>query len=190
MGEALNMLFGDDRPGYKQPINQNAKGKRNERSLAKMLKKWTGVDFTRTSGSGGRKLWDTGIFAADIICADDKYEWPIVIETKALKSIDLRLTNKGCLRANSTVISIYRKTEQEAGMLKRMPLAFLRQNGMPQNEWKVFMPHQMFRVFEDKDIEGWSYERDVFWISSKILFVSDPLKFVDCSKTHYLCKYS
>lgn len=108
------------------------KGKDNERLLAATLGKWVGTKFNRTPQSGGMHLRNAN-FAGDIVCVDQKYDFPFTVETKHLKTI--YVPDSGNLRTNSIVYTIFDQARKDAERVGLSPLAFLRSNGMDRGEY-------------------------------------------------------
>ena len=69
------------------PINSKKKGDTNERAAASWLHKWTRELFIRTPSSGGRRLENASNFCGDVVCENEDFNFPFVVETKHRKDI-------------------------------------------------------------------------------------------------------
>lgn len=134
----LDDIFGGT--GYVQPINQKEKGNENERATARFLQEWTGVDFIRTPSSGGRRLRKNDLFVGDVVCGNQDFNFPCVVETKHYESVNMKADEHGNLRSNSQIYTWWEQVEADAKRAGKLPLFFIRENGMPRAEWFVFMP--------------------------------------------------
>jgi hypothetical protein len=120
-------------------INQKQKGNKNESVLAKYLCQLTGREFTRTPSSGGRRFKNAKNFCGDVVCCDDDYNFAFCVETKHWKEIFMEWK----LRQSSVVYTIWKQAEKDAKRANRIPILFLRFDGMPAKKYWVFLERKV-----------------------------------------------
>lgn len=136
--------------GYKQPINQKAKGNRNELVVCKVLEEWVGEPFARVPSSGGLRWKDFNNAVGDVVCQNSKVIFPFVIETKHLKSYAVDKT----LRSNSKFFTIYeRQAKPDAIRAKKLPMLLIRKNGMPEGEYNLVIESEISDYLDLHDYE-------------------------------------
>lgn len=129
-------IFGTD-PRPRSILAKN-KGNRNERTAAKFLTEWTGVQFNRTPSSGGMHLRNQ-LFCGDLVCVDERFFFPFVVETKHLKN--LHVTEN--LRSNSEVFRVFRQAQRDADRIGKRPMCLIRTNGMDAGDWYLVLEREM-----------------------------------------------
>jgi len=186
----LHDLFGDTT--YEQPINQKQKGNNNERETAKYLSVWLGVEFVRTPSSGGRRLANNSMFVGDVVCGDETYQFPCVVETKHYETIVLKPNKEGMLSPKNKVFGWFKQAFDDANRVSKMPILFCRENGMPKATWYVFMPSNVASELGLVSlIQGVTeYGMTISCIDSKNLLEIDGVKFVEVVNNIYLCSSS
>ena len=125
----------------KAPINSKNKGNLNERAVAKWLSRWTGKEFVRTPQSGGIR-WQNSLglnICGDVVCTEQGHNFPFTVETKHLKGISFEVNKYRLLRDNSQVLTIYEQVHADSLRADKLPIMFLRCNGMEKNTWWVFL---------------------------------------------------
>ncbi len=115
-------------------INSKIKGNKNELAAAKFMTKWTGVKFARTPGSGGLRWVNSAAVCGDITCEDQDYKFPFTIEAKAYKKVGLTLNRK-----NSKIFTFWEQAKADAKRAKKLPMLLVRINGMPKDEFVVYV---------------------------------------------------
>lgn len=129
-------IFGNDpRP---RSILAKRKGNLNERAAAKFLSDWTGVQFNRTPSSGGMHLRNQ-LFCGDLVCVDERFFFPFVVETKHLKNLHVTET----LRANSEVFTVFRQAKRDADRIGKRPMCLIRSNRMDARDWYLVLDLEM-----------------------------------------------
>lgn len=113
--------------------NSRNKGNKNEREVAKLWNAWTGKEFTRIPSSGGLRWNRTHNTTGDLICADEKHSryFTFSIECKFHKEINFQhliLPNKSV-----KIIEFWNQAVEDSERAKRIPILFMRYNGMPAN---------------------------------------------------------
>lgn len=120
-------------------VNSKNKGDCNEREAARALTEWTGYEFVRIPLSGGLG-WDNRVnVCGDLISTDPEFDFPFSVETKHYRSLGLK---KGVhlLRSNSVVFTFMAQCKRDAETAGKNPFLMLRENGMKQGTWYIFLP--------------------------------------------------
>lgn len=126
----------------KSGINSKKKGNQNELQCAKFLKEWTGLEFNRVPQSGGLRWKNSEGVTGDLVCEDRSF--PFSVETKHYKSITF--TPK--LRENSFIYTVWKQALQDAERANKLPIAFLRENGMKKGEYMVYFGDYIVPMFK------------------------------------------
>lgn len=118
------------------PINSKKKGSRGERDLCKWWKEWTGYEFSRVPASGGLRWKKADNITSDIICTDDAHahKFKFSIECKNYKGITFNDIIKG---TKSDVLKFWLQACSDATRGKKIPLLFMRENGMAKGVYFV-----------------------------------------------------
>lgn len=123
-------------------INQKKKGSRNEREVANLFKAWTGLEFSRVPQSGGLG-WHTTNSTGDIICTDEKeaYKFKFTVECKFHQEINFSYLMDGSIgKKTNRVYHFWKQAEEEGKTVNKVPLLFMRRNGMKGGMHFVAMP--------------------------------------------------
>ena len=113
-------------------INSRSKGSRNERDVAKLMQKWTGYEFARTPQSGGLH-WKKAHTTGDIVCIDTIHgpRFSFSIECKFHNDINLiHLIDGTTSKGTNKVIEFWKQCKRDADNSNKLPLLFMRKNGM------------------------------------------------------------
>jgi len=127
--------------------NGKKKGSKNERTLSKWFSQWSGYEFTRVPASGGLRWKKTDNITGDIVCADPRHSrrFPFSIETKSYKDINfehLIIGNKIV-----KVMQFWKQAKEDAERANmKVPLLFMRYNGMPANTWFVIVTESLYKL--------------------------------------------
>ena len=118
-------------------VNSKKKGNKAERQLCSWFKTWTNMNFTRVPASGGLRWKNKNATTGDIICDDERHSrrFLFVIESKTYKDINfehLILGNKKC-----KILEFWEQVNDDAKRSDKIPLLFMRYNGMNKNTWFV-----------------------------------------------------
>ena len=144
-----SMNLFDELFGQKQStINSKRKGNANEAALASFLSEWTGQEFVRIPQSGGLRWKNAQNICGDLLCTNNDFDFPFVIETKHLKHYPCpRMLHK-----NSCIYSIWKQPLRDAERSGKRPSLFLRKNGMPSKTWHCVFDenHVMKEKLADK----------------------------------------
>lgn len=124
-------------------INSKRKGNTNELALTKFLNLWTGLEFQRVPSSGGLGWTSSVQTVGDVVCTTPDVVFPFTIETKHLKNIGLSSMKGIMLRSNSIIYTHWTQCIREGKAANKIPLFFVRDNGMKKNTWWVFMGERL-----------------------------------------------
>lgn len=117
-------------------INSKKKGNRNERKLTKLWETWTGWEFQRVPASGGLRWKKTDDITGDIICTEPGITgFKFSVETKSHKTIDFAHLLNGNKRCS--IMDFWNQTLADSERAKRIPILFMRSNGMKQDMYFV-----------------------------------------------------
>lgn len=127
--------------------NSKKKGNKAERELCKWFEQWTGYDFARIPASGGLR-WKglANATTGDIICTHDIHgrRFLLSVESKSYKDINfehLILGNK-----KNAVLQFWHQAKEDADRGGKVPLLFMRYNGMAKNTYFVVVPMIMYNL--------------------------------------------
>lgn len=126
--------------------NSRRKGSKNERSVAKIMEDWTGYEFARTPQSGGLH-WKKSHTSGDIVCIDDKHgpRFPFSIECKFHEELFLLPLIQGLTgKKSNKIIDFWEQSLFDASMVGKVPLVFMRKNGMKKDLHFVMMSEALF----------------------------------------------
>lgn len=143
---AEDLLGLKERP---KTINSKKKGNRSESVLADLLTKWTGVKFARVPSSGGLRWVNAKNLIGDVTPSDLDFDFPFVVETKFYQHIEF----KEYMRENSKVFTFWQQVLDDSKRANKLPILFVRINGMPAKAFKVFVSHEVANKFRNLDIE-------------------------------------
>lgn len=160
-------------------INSRNKGNRAERDLAKQIGEWTGKQFARVPSSGGLQ-WGAAHAKGDITCCTEGHYFPFCIEVKFHSEINLNEFMVG-RKGKPKVLEFWEQCTRDAREAKKIPLLFMRYNGLPKGEWMVGMPISMATKLpldpKELDRTMWIYHPEnpdgLFLINSNSLFNSN-----------------
>ena len=113
-------------------INSRNKGSKNERDVAKLFQKWTGYEFARTPQSGGLH-WKKAHTTGDIVCIDELhgFRFAFSIECKFHSEIELLHLIDGSIgKKTNKVLEFWKQCQRDATVAKKLPVLFMRKNGM------------------------------------------------------------
>lgn len=133
---AEDLLGLKERP---KTINSKKKGNRSESVLADLLTKWTGVKFARVPSSGGLRWVNAKNLIGDVTPSDLDFDFPFVVETKFYKHIEF----KEYMRENSKVFTFWQQVLDDSKRANKLPILFVRINGMPAKTFKVFVTYDI-----------------------------------------------
>lgn len=110
-------------------INSRSKGNKNERDLAKLFKAWTKKEFARTPSSGGLQ-WKNSNSKGDIVCTTEGHYFPFCIEAKNYKEINFEHL---LYIQKPKILEFWAQAKRDAEKANKIPLLFMRYNGMPKD---------------------------------------------------------
>lgn len=128
-------------------VNGKKKGSKNERNLAKWWQNWSGLEFTRVPSSGGLRWNKTDNITGDLICADQKASrrFPFSIEAKSYN--DIRFEHLILGNKKVKILEFWEQAKEDAKRGNKVPILFVRYNGMPAHTWFTFVPIDVFNIF-------------------------------------------
>jgi len=144
-------------------VNSRTKGSRNERNVAKLMADWSGYEFARTPQSGGLH-WKKSYTSGDIVCIDERHgpRFPFSIECKFHENLDLlHLIDNTIGKKSNKILLFWEQTKRDAKQVNKIPLLFMRRNGMKAGMQFVVMPTNFFLLWFAW-IEPWICKYGVF----------------------------
>lgn len=131
-------------------VNGKRKGNKNERNLCKWWTNWSGLEFSRVPASGGLRWQKKDDISGDVICTDTRHSrrFPFSIEAKAYK--DIRFEHLVLGNKNVKLIEFWEQAKEDARRSKKVPILFMRYNGMPSSTWFTIIPLNVYKQFKLK----------------------------------------
>ena len=129
--------------------NARSKGSRNERGVAKLFSDWTGYEFARTPQSGGLN-WKKKITTGDLVCIDETHgpRFKFTIECKFHADLDFSYLIDGSIGKKTNKLShFWVQALKEGETVHKIPLLFVRRNGMKTDMHFVIMAYSTFLKF-------------------------------------------
>ena len=130
-------------------INSRTKGSKNERGVAKLFQAWTEFEFARTPQSGGLH-WKKQNTVGDIVCIDERHgrKFPFSIECKFHHDLDFSHLIDGTMgKGTNKIIHFWEQCLGDAEQANKVPLLFMRRNGMKANMHFVAIPSALFIIW-------------------------------------------
>ncbi len=129
-------------------INSRKKGSKNERNLTKLFKTWCKKEFARTPSSGGLN-WKNSNAVGDIVCTTEGHFFPFAIEAKNHREINFQHL---LYLDTSDIMKFWEQCKGDAdkGAQKKIPILFMRYNGMPRDLHFVMMRYEVWIIMRDK----------------------------------------
>lgn len=121
-------------------INGRNKGARAERKLADLFTKWTGLKFGRTPSSGGLN-WKATNVKGDIVCTEEGHYFPFCIEAKFHAEINFEHL---LYLKEPEIMKFWAQCKGDAARANKMPLLFMRYNGLPRDFWFIVLKYKDF----------------------------------------------
>lgn len=122
-------------------INSRKKGAKAERKVAALLKDWTGREFSRTPASGGLR-WKNANVVGDIVCTEERHFFPFAVEVKSYNDINFEHL---FYLVDPKIYKFWKQATTDAKRGEKLPLLFMRYNGMPSDFWIVVMTIREFK---------------------------------------------
>ena len=111
--------------------------------MAAIFKTWTGYDFARTPGSGGLRWKRRDDVVGDVVCVEQRHNFPFSVETKFYK--DLNFEHLVSSPKNIKLIKFWEQACSDALRSKKTPLLLVRYNGMGATEYFAFIPKEVYK---------------------------------------------
>lgn len=127
--------------------NGKKKGNKAERDLCKWFQQWTGMEFTRIPASGGLR-WKglANATTGDLICAHKTHgrRFQFSVESKSYKDINFEHLILGNKKAK--IREFWNQAIEDAKRGDKVPILFMRYNGMTKNTFFVMLPQYVFNL--------------------------------------------
>lgn len=169
--------------------NPKRKSGKHERSVAHIMQDWSGYEFARTPQSGGLH-WRKQHTSGDVVCIDDKHgpRFPFSIECKFYEDITLLPLIQGLIgKKSNKVLEFWKQAKGDAKTVGKVPLLFMRKNGMKKDLNFVVFEQMFFSIWLDY-INEWDCENGFLGYTDKdyqLIIVNSE----DLMKTEYLAFY-
>jgi Holliday junction resolvase len=155
--------------------NSKQKGNKGEREVAKWWQEWTGMEFARIPSSGGLRWHSTHNTVGDIMCTHERHSrrFQFAIECKNYKDINFEHLILGNKKVK--ILEFWQQTQDDAERGDKIPILFMRYNGMPKGVYFVVISLAFYNIFY-KDIK---MDNDYFIVPNRdfvILNSTDLLK--------------
>jgi Holliday junction resolvase len=163
-------------------VNSRSKGSKNERKIAHILKEWSGYEFTRTPSSGGLRWQKTNNTAGDIVCTDEFHRFPFCIEGKSYKEINFEHL---IYLPKNNILEFWAQATADAERAKKLPLLFMRYNGLPKDFYFVVMRYDHFlrmRKVLNLNYNYFRYNKSFVILHSSVLLTSKYKKIYKIAK--------
>jgi len=153
-----------------QKINSKVKGNRNELAVTKVLTAWTNEEWVRIPGSGNIRWQNRMNVCGDLICTNNNFDFPFSVETKHVKSFGLASELPGELRKNSVIYTFFEQCKRDAEASGKIPFLIVRQNGMPKDQYYIFLHMTLMQIMKTYNYIHSKYEGDLLGFRSKEFF--------------------
>lgn len=172
-------------------MNSKKKGNKGERVLCKWWTQWTNMEFSRVPASGGLRWKSTHATSGDIICTERPHDRRFLfsIESKNYKDINFEHLILGNKKVK--ILEFWEQTKEDASRANKIPILFMRYNGMPKNIYFVIVSINLWReilIFKD----GKPNSNIYFTVYNKgetfVIFNSNELLDVNYIKLHKTLK--
>ena len=107
-------------------VNSKVKGNRAELAAAKALTKWTGAPWRRVPMSGAMHI-PIFYLCGDLFIASS-FVSPWSVEVKHYKKVTPGMIKR-----------FWEQTCEDAARIDKLPFLMVKENGLPKNEWMIFM---------------------------------------------------
>ena len=164
-------------------MNSKKKGNRAERAVVHFWRDWTGLAFERTPMSGGLRWKKAENIAGDIVCTEPNFIFPYSIEVKAHRDINFSHLMYG---VKSDILKWWDQAVKDAARVDKIPLLFMRYNGLPKNFYFVAFYLGVYREFKKQGNlipSPWLVYQNKYQL---FITTTDSLKEVPYKKFHKL----
>jgi Holliday junction resolvase len=154
-------------------INSRSKGQRGEKTVVKLFKEWTGMEFSRTPASGGLR-WKKDNTAGDIVLTEEGIYFPFCIEIKFHK--DINFSHLLYLYESSEIGKFWEQTIRDAQRCDKVPILFMRYNRMPAELFFVVIYYKHYLLFKphlDPEPNRLRFNKELMILNSKALLNAD-----------------
>jgi hypothetical protein len=151
-------------------INSKVKGNRSELVVSKLLTDWLGTEVVRVPQSGGLHWQHSARVCGDVIVTDPTFDFPFSIETKSYKNVGLTSEMPGELRKNSVIYTFFEQCQRDAKAAGKIPLLIVRQNGMPKDQYYIFLHMTFIQIMKVCNYIHPKYHGELSGFKSKEFF--------------------
>lgn len=161
--------------------NSKAKGNKGEREVSKWFQEWTGFEFARIPSSGGLRWHSTHNTVGDIMCTHERHSrrFLFAIECKNYKDINFEHLILGNKKVK--ILEFWEQTKEDAERGNKIPILFMRYNGMPKNMYFVVISRNLFNTIITTVLTQYNYfivpHQDFVILNSNDLLLIDYLPF-------------
>jgi len=130
--------------------NSKKKGNKGERDLCKWWTLWTGLEFSRVPASGGLRWRSAHATSGDIICTERPHDrrFQFTIESKNYKDINFEHLILGNKKVK--ILEFWDQTLEDAKRSDKIPILFMRYNGMSKGMYFTIMSRALFDIIKAK----------------------------------------
>jgi hypothetical protein len=131
------------------------------------MQEWSGYGFARTPQSGGLQ-WKKQHTSGDIVCIDERHgpRFPFSIECKFHEDLDLlHLIDDTIGKKSNKITAFWEQTQKDAATSKKLPLLFMRRNGMKAGMHFVVMQTNFWLLLLSAN-EPWLVKYGIFHFTS------------------------
>jgi hypothetical protein len=132
------------------------------------MESWSSYEFARTPQSGGLH-WKKAHTSGDIVCIDDRHgpRFPFSIECKFHENLDLlHLIDDTIGKKSNKITLFWDQTVGDANKVNKLPLLFMRRNGMKTGMHFVVMPTNFWLLLLS-NLEPWEIKYGIFHYTSQ-----------------------
>ena len=153
-------------------INSKVKGNRGELVVAKLLTQWLGTEVVRVPQSGGLHWQHSARVCGDVIVTDPKFDFIFSVEVKTYQNVGLAAKESSDLRSNSIIYTFYEQCKKDAKAAGKIPFLMVHQNGMPTNQYYIFLSLQLTQIMKIYNYVTPKYEGILLGFNSTKFFNS------------------
>ena len=126
--------------------NSKKKGNKGEREVSKWWQEWTKFEFSRVPASGGLRWHSTHNTVGDIMCTNEIHSriFQFAIECKNYKDINFEHLILGNKKVK--ILEFWEQTRADAERGEKVPILFMRYNGMPKDTYFVVVSRNLFSL--------------------------------------------
>jgi Holliday junction resolvase len=168
--------------------NSKQKGNKGEREVAKWWEAWTGMEFARIPSSGGLRWHSTHNTVGDIMCTHEIHSrrFQFTIECKNYKDINFEHLILGNKKVK--ILEFWQQTQDDAVRGDKVPILFMRYNGMPKGVYFVIVSTNLFTLLASFILEIKEHTYFITPNQDFVIFNSNMLVGTDYKQIHKYLK--